>query len=594
MNARRTILALSFVLAPTEARAQFNDAWIGFAKDASRLQAGVISDADHETDLAWGDLDQNGFVDLVVVRKQPFTSPGKRSNVLLMNSAGVLTDTTSTDAAASDIGGDQGFLTPTNDRDVVIADVDQDGWLDVCTATTISDGDPKHIGHPRIYRNLAGSWSGLRHEDARFPQLLHYGTGFPENPRFCSVSAGDVTGDGYPDLFFGDYDSSGAGGAQQPANKDLNDRLLVNDGSGFFSDQSLTRMTGPMLDSAFSMSNVMADLNQDGRLDVIKDTALNPPQHVAVAYNDLIGNGVGTFDHYQVVHDFEPYHLSVGDLNDDGRPDLVVTDDGDDRYRFHTGLDGLGRATFGPAKTFDHVSDGDEGFGGNNLIADLDGDGFDDVIITDKDVDIANMGSRTHIYHNRGQPGQQGNLDLVLREERQDQSNVGWVGAPGITGPDLVDTHDAAVFDLENDGDLDLILSRIGGTDVYVQGPVTPSLCQPNLGYQNGNTYLSVCGGDLSTGNPATLELQNIPFFAQVYLFVGTGTNPTYVPELSSTLVTFPLAAMIPITSFGVFDLHVPVPAGFSGLSVTVQAATILTFNPLVYDVSNAVRIDWP
>ena len=34
-------------------------------------------------------------------------------------------------AAASDVPGDSGFLTPTNDRDVVIVDVDQDGLIDV-------------------------------------------------------------------------------------------------------------------------------------------------------------------------------------------------------------------------------------------------------------------------------------------------------------------------------------------------------------------------------------------------------------------------------------------------------------------------------
>ncbi len=590
-----SLLALG-LLAPS-ARSQWNDAWVGFARDPSRIQAGVISDGDHETDLAWGDLDQDGFVDLVVVRKQPFTSPGKRTNVLLMNVGGVLTDSTAAYASASDVPGDQGFLTPTNDRDVVLADVDGDGRLDVVTATTLGDGDPKHLGHPRVYRNLggAGAWSGLRHEDARIPQLLHFGTGLPSNPRFCSVSAGDLTGDGAPDLYFGDYDSSGAGGAQQPANEDLNDRLLINDGNGFFSDQSQARMTPEMLLSAFSMSTAIADMNLDGRLDVVKDTALNPPQYVAISYNDLFGAaGTGQFDAFQVVHQNQPYHLAVGDLNQDGRPDLVVTDDIDDRYRLHTGLDPLGRATFGPARTFDFLIGGDDGFGGNNLIADLDGDGWNDVIVTDQDVDIFFGDGRTHVYHNRGGPGQQGSLDLVLREERQDPSSFGWIGAPGLTTSDLVGTHDVAVFDLENDGDVDLILSRAAGTDVFVQGPPTPIVCQTNLGHQKGALYLSVCGGDLTAGNPATLEVQHLPFLAQSFLFVGTGSTPTFVPELGATLATFPLAAAIPLTTFGSTTFELEVPGGFSGVSLTVQMATVISTFPKVYDVSNAVRIDWP
>ncbi|MCH7890985.1 MAG: FAD-dependent oxidoreductase, partial [Gemmatimonadetes bacterium] len=61
------------------------------------------------------------WIDLVVVRKEPFSTIGKRTNVLLMNEGGVLKDRTRELASASDVAGDSGFLTPTNDRDVVLA-----------------------------------------------------------------------------------------------------------------------------------------------------------------------------------------------------------------------------------------------------------------------------------------------------------------------------------------------------------------------------------------------------------------------------------------------------------------------------------------
>ena len=132
----------------------------------------------------------------------------------LMNRAGVLRDETAQFASASDVIGDMGFLTPTNDRDVVVADVDGDGWLDVVTATTLSDGKPKHLSHPRVYVNQredgSGNWLGLRHEDARIPQLLTTG-GLAVAPRFCDVAAGDLTGDGFPDLHFVDYDGTQTG-----------------------------------------------------------------------------------------------------------------------------------------------------------------------------------------------------------------------------------------------------------------------------------------------------------------------------------------------------------------------------------------------
>ena len=42
----------------------------------------------------WGDLDKDGDEDLVIVRKQPWTTSGRKRNVLLMNEKGVLTDRT--------------------------------------------------------------------------------------------------------------------------------------------------------------------------------------------------------------------------------------------------------------------------------------------------------------------------------------------------------------------------------------------------------------------------------------------------------------------------------------------------------------------
>lgn len=285
---RRTFAATglaSSALVSLAAGQTLNNQWLEFELDP-QLQSTVVSSQDLEVDFGWGDLDGDGWTDLVVVRKEPFTNPGKRTNMLLMNEQGTLVDRTSEYASASDVPDDRGFNALTNDRDVVLVDVDLDGLLDVVTATTISDGSPKSIGHPRVYMNLGhaqGQWLGLEYQEARIPQLLHFTTGMPENPRFCSVAAGDLTNDGYPDLYFGDYDSSGAGGAQQPANKDLNDRLLVNDGNGFFTDESQTRMTPTMLLSAFGMASVIADLNGDGYNDVLKDTALNPPQYIAAS-----------------------------------------------------------------------------------------------------------------------------------------------------------------------------------------------------------------------------------------------------------------------------------------------------------------------
>ena len=136
----------------------------------------VVGDT-QEKDYAWGDVDKDGDTDLVVVRKQPFTTTGKRVNLLLMNEGGVLVDRTDEYATASDVNGDNGFDTATNDRDVILVDVDGDGWLDMVTAVTLTDNQAKHLSHPRVYMNLrddppdSGIWQGFDQHAALIPQM---------------------------------------------------------------------------------------------------------------------------------------------------------------------------------------------------------------------------------------------------------------------------------------------------------------------------------------------------------------------------------------------------------------------------------------
>ncbi len=400
------LLVTASPLAATAAAQGVDNVWLKYELAPDGIVGPVISSPTIETDLAWGDLDQDGWTDVVIVRKQPATSAGKRRNLLLMNEGGVLTDRTSLYAnSSSDVPGDPGFLQATNDRDVVLADVDGDGWLDVVTAVTTSDGDTKAVGHPRVYRNLGndvgGDWLGLDYQSARIPQLIHFGTGLPQNPRFCGVDAGDITADGSLDLYFGDY-NSGEPGASEGEELDMQDRLLINDGSGVFVDESQARMTPQMLASVFTSKVIIKDMNGDGTLDVARD---NAPAHVSIAYNNLLGLvGVGQFNGYDNsdLGSGQVYHFDSGDLNADGRPDIITSDDGPDRFRINQGNDALGRAEFSGGAgghPFEYVIGGDLGWAGNSMVVDLDGDGWNEALIADFDVHVP-VYNRVHIFHN--------------------------------------------------------------------------------------------------------------------------------------------------------------------------------------------------
>ncbi|MBL9078514.1 MAG: VCBS repeat-containing protein [Planctomycetes bacterium] len=435
---------------------------------STRLVAatGLGSGDPQEKDYAWADFDQDGDTDLFVARKSPFTSGGHFPNVLLMNEGGVLTDRTALYGSAVSPTlqglGSQGMLDATNDRDVVAADVNGDGWVDLVTCTTLTDTQPQYIRVPRVYinlgDNLVGVWQGFVYDN----HLRIDDTPWSGLHRFCSVAAGDIDNDGDLDLYFGDYQQGGARAV------DINDRLLLNNGSGFFTDVSAARMTAVMLESSFGMKVAMVDMNQDGWVDILKDDALNAPQAVSCSYNAGASNP-GTFNAYQLVYDnLAPYHFNIGDLNNDNLPDMIVSDDGDDRYRLMTSPNGGpgGIAVFGPTTVFSFTGGGDDdGFGGNNLIVDLNNDGWNDAIICDVDVDISGCGRRAHIYRNLGNAP-----NVTLQEEL-----IGGAGGTCCNIPVsmLVGSFDAAVFDINGDGWNDMVLGRCTGTQVWINDPPT-------------------------------------------------------------------------------------------------------------------------
>lgn len=466
--------------------------WLDFTRDDARISAqNFVGLGDvEEKDYATGDFDRDGWIDLISVRKEPFTTTGRRRNVLFMNRSGILIDESSLYASASDVPGDMGFLTPTNDRDVAVGDFDGDGWLDFVTATTFSPGQPKEISHPRIYMNLGesnGVWLGFEYQEARIPDWGTY-------PNMCGVAVGDVTGDGAVDIYFSHY--------EQQAQVDLDDRLLINDGAGYFTDESQARMTSNMRGSSFGTSAVIDDMNGDGAADVISVSGSGQTGGLtrsSIAYNDP--NNVGFFNSLQEPYNGAPYHVATGDLNADDKPDMILSDDADDRFLLNEGNDVFGRVDWGPARRFNT----DDGFGSNNYIIDLDGDGFAEAVICDVDVDLPPcFDRRLHIYHNRG-GAIGGNVDLV---EERSGANYGALGLDRQRG-----THDVAIFDIDGDGDLDMVVGHCSGTRVYLSGrdAMGTNYCDANPNTTGAIATIRAVGSPIAADNDLTLEAEQLP-----------------------------------------------------------------------------------
>ncbi len=429
--------------------------WIDFTNQtATRLTLTQVGMNDSvEKDLASGDLNKDGWTDLVVVRKIPFSTPGALVDVLLMNENGVLTDRTAEFAP--------GFIdNPTDARDVVIADFNGDGWDDVLIVNTFND-------QPRLYINRGndaqGNWLGLADEStARLPvigPLRNQGPG----PQFCAAAAGDLTGDGSLDIYFSNYNQFEAGATE--------DVLFINDGSGVFTDQTVARM-GNRRFSAFNTGTILADADGDGSLDIIKISTLFPVS----PWNDvgvyvIPNDGAGGFTTSTVtrLNSGAPYMVAAGLFNDDGLTDFYVVDDEEDSVHFAS-LAGGGlsytRQQISAPRTFR--------LGGNVKQADLDGDGFPDIGVGPVDTDIANC---------TGQFAEQ--FSLLRNNGAGVFDDPFPVGSPVDLRP-----HDFEFMDVNGDGLLDIVMGLCTGWAVLIQTPVT--VCEPDL-----NSDGSVDGIDL-------------------------------------------------------------------------------------------------
>ena len=533
------------------APAQLGSPWVTFTKQPQELAlpALALSDADTQVLFRTADLDQDGWDDVVAVRKQQASQLGKRPSFLLRNVQGVLTDATAAYASASDTPGDDGFLTPRNTRECAIGDVDLDGWLDVVTANSLSDGDPKTLSHPGVHINLGGgpgsAWLGLRLEHARIPQLFTVG-GLPVAPRFCGLAVNDLTGDGAPDAYFVDYDGTETG-LHEVAGTDLNDRLLVNDGLGYFTDESAQRLTQQQLKSGFGADVETIDLNADGLVDIVKDSTLDSPVTVRAVYNDPAQVGIFTA---MGVSDFGsglPYGIDVGNLNGDGLVDIVIADDGKDRFRLGEGYDALNRVIWGPLKTFTFLDGTDDGFGHNVYIRDLDDNGWDDVLVTDVDGDVPGCKRRLHIYHNVGSVP--GDMDLVLQEEVELASGnqgPGWKGVVGIEAADEKGCYDVGFGDFDRDADVDLLVATCNGTQYFRNETYAiAGVCQKDLGFAGpGAMQLSLCGDDLTAAaSTATLSLTGGSPNAALFIPLSLSAGP--VPFKGGTLVPVPVLLVV-------------------------------------------------
>jgi hypothetical protein len=172
--------------------------------------------------------------------------------------------------------------------DVTVADLNADGRPEVLVASAGS--------------NTVTVLTGLGGGNFQ-PGPYPVGLGASFTP--FGVAAGDVTGDGRPDVVTANSGNSTVS-------------VLLNQGTSFGTATSFQNSGAPA-------SIAVADLNQDGQADLITANPGDP----AIAV--LLGNGNGTFQpfsKYLANTGNQPSGLVVADVNGDGKPDVLTANVG--------------------------------------------------------------------------------------------------------------------------------------------------------------------------------------------------------------------------------------------------------------------------
>ena len=246
------------------------------------------------------------------------------------------------------------------------------------------------------------------------------------------------------------------------------------------------------------------------------------------------------------------------------------------------------------AQTFSFASGSDDGFGSNNLIVDLDGDGWNDALIADVDVDIGGYSRYLHIYHNRTTTP--GDMTPTLRHERE-KSSGGWRGVVGMEFNDLKGTHDVAVFDIDQDGDNDMLVSQQFNTYVWTNDKFDPIPCgytSYGAGASAANALVMTGNGTPSIGNNVSLTTTGIVGPVGFNILSLTQIN---VPLLGGIILVSPGTQIIPMAFLPVsggsttWNLPIPNDAALIGFSGYAQSASTDPSKVQGFAMSNGVEI---
>ncbi len=302
---------------------------------------------------------------------------------------------------------------------VAVADVDGDGDQDLFFGNSRLLGGSG--GDNRLYLN-DGSGQFTDVTAARMP---------PGYQRTTSMATGDVDGDGDVDLVCGHSTFLGLGAPAQQ------NRLYLNDGSGFFTDAS----SQLPVDSDDTQSVALGDVDGDGDLDLVCGNSGLSGVGTDAQNRLYVNDGTGLFTDATAqlpVDSDDTLSVALGDVDGDGDLDLVCGN-GDpsgaaaslqNRLYVNNGTGGFSDAT---AMQLPVDADDTQAV----ALADVDGDSDLDIVLGNSDALAFGHPKRDRLYLNDG--------------------TGSFTDATGQLASSNDDTRDVGLGDVDGDGALDIV-----------------------------------------------------------------------------------------------------------------------------------------
>lgn len=399
-------------------------------------KAGVKGRKKWKTGVSMIDINADGKLDIYVCYSGPGTDEERKNELYINNGLvnGVPTFTESAEKYGLDASG-------TYTTQVAFFDMDKDGDLDCFMANHadmfynafFNTERLRNTRHPkygnRLYRNDEGYFHEISVEAGVHGSGLNFG---------LSVSVGDLNQDNWPDLYVAnDYNEQ--------------DFLYINQQNGTFKEV-LKQSMGHI--SKNSMGTGIVDFNNDELADIVSLDML-PESN----YRQKLLKGPDEYDTYQLLVDSGFYHQNTRNM-----------------LQINQGLSNKGVPIFSEVGQMAGVSNTDWSW--SPLAGDFDNDGRKDLLVTNGFLrDFTNMDFLKYTYQeeiNKAQnSGQQLNTwqliqqmpstktsNYVFRNISQNQfaqfedATKSW----GLEEPTV--STGAAYADLDNDGDLDLIINN--------------------------------------------------------------------------------------------------------------------------------------